>query len=830
MDRSLTNETMDDTLSIKFSLRNKLLILLLSVTLAVFLAVSYLGVVTIQSVGQTAEQVSGNALSTQAEQFLIELALDNARGNDVTLERIQADAQNVAQYASFIFSTPQAFNPALHWSAAENMFVGPGGQFINNLDDTSSVFVPNFVAIDDDVLANLELSAYLDQIFTAVYEGNPNVTAIYFINRQEISRLYPNIGLGQIVPPDQVTTQEIFYLAATPEQNPTKKAVWTPVYDDPAGQGLLVSTIAPVYLDNGEFFGIIGIDVSLTNLAANLEKHAYLDNAYTFLIDDQGRAISLPAQGYQDILGRSSEPDEFGTNLSNPVAGFASVLSQMQAGNTGFSKVKTDNGQELFVAYAPLQDTKWSLATVIDADVILQVANQLQQDLGNETTALIVRRLLPLGTVILVAVLVLGLWSTNRLIKPLRQLAVAAQHIGAKEWDTPLPPAGNDEVGLLTRTLKLMATHLRDLFTTLEDQVGDRTRGLELVAAVSGRLIGILNFDQLLDELIIQVKENFGYYYAHIYILDEKRQDLIMTAGYGQAGAQMKAKGHHILLNTPASLVARAARTGEIVNETNVRQSANWLPNPLLPDTYSEMAVPIIVAGQVAGVLDVQQDKVNGFNETDANLLRSLANQVAVAIRNARLFAEIEAALDKAQIAQERYITQNWQKSRLDAKSSGRLYIQSGVPELPESTLEAAQKQALAQKHPAIVAIDDYEGSPKPLVAPVSLAGQAIGTLQLHKVNGIDNNKLWTEQDLEFVETILDQVAQTAENLRLFDETRQQASREQVVREITDQLRASTNMEQLLKSAAEALGRRFSDSQIKLRLGRPTSKNNSNGQ
>ncbi|NJN93159.1 MAG: GAF domain-containing protein [Anaerolineales bacterium] len=381
----------------------------------------------------------------------------------------------------------------------------------------------------------------------------------------------------------------------------------------------------------------------------------------------------------------------------------------------------------------------------------------------------------------------------------------------------------------LTQTLKQLRRdehrltisnqELEVIKNTLEERVAARTRGLELVTTLSERLTGILDFDQLLVELVDQVKKGFDYYHAHIYILDQHRQDLIMAAGFGEAGAQMKAKGHHILLDAPTSLVARAARTGKVVNISNVRQAPDWLPNPILPDTRSEMAVPITVDGQVVGVLDVQQNKIDGFDESDADLLRSLANQVAVAIRNARLFDEVETALAEVRAVQQQYIVQSWQTSRSNAQDRERRYIQPGMPEVSEAVVEAAEKQTFVQKRPTIVSMDDVEGSPKLLVAPISLAGQTIGTLQLHKVDNEDASIFWTEQDLEFVETVLDQVAQTAENLRLFEETRERASYEQTVRQITDKLRAAPNLDALLETAARELGQRLGIRHTVLELG-----------
>ncbi len=191
------------------------------------------------------------------------------------------------------------------------------------------------------------------------------------------------------------------------------------------------------------------------------------------------------------------------------------------------------------------------------------------------------------------------------------------------------------------------------LYDTLEQKVAERTQRLQVVAEVSGQLNAILNLDTLLLELVNQIQQRFGYYHVHIYLLDDTGEQLTIAEGTGQTGTQMKQQGHHILLNAPTSLVARAARSREIVSVENVQEAPDWLANPLLPHTRSEMAVPIIAEDRVVGVLDVQSDKLAGLDENDANLLRSLANQIAIALTNAHLFAQMQQAKEAAEFANQ---------------------------------------------------------------------------------------------------------------------------------------------------------------------------------
>jgi GAF domain-containing protein/HAMP domain-containing protein len=411
-------------------------------------------------------------------------------------------------------------------------------------------------------------------------------------------------------------------------------------------------------------------------------------------------------------------------------------------------------------------------------------------------------------------------WFTSRLIfQPMQRLQEGATRLGQGMLSHRIDLPHQDEVGRVAAAFNAMAGELQAVYDSLETRVADRTRRLEIVALLGEQLNAILDLDQLLQAVVDQVKVQFGYYHAQIYLFDEARLRLVLAAGAGEVGAQLKAAGHSLRADAPTNLVARAARTGEMVNEPNVRKAEDWLPNPMLPNTTAELAVPVVLEGQVVGVLDVQADEVGGVDESDQSLLRTLASQVAVAMRNAQQFATVQAELKKAQAAQEKYLEQAWDKSRSLGRVTEYLYSLPGSPDLSEATLDQLQGQALGQQQPALVPFDPAEAAPKSLVAPVKLGDAVIGALQLHRADVESNEPVWDEDDLDLVAAVLDQVAQTAETLRLFDETRERVTREQVVREITDKLRAAPNLDLLLETAARELGQRLETQHTVLRLG-----------
>jgi PAS domain S-box-containing protein len=173
------------------------------------------------------------------------------------------------------------------------------------------------------------------------------------------------------------------------------------------------------------------------------------------------------------------------------------------------------------------------------------------------------------------------------------------------------------------------------------------TTQLSTAADVAAQIGAILDPDQLLNTVIPLLKERFGLYYVHFYTLDEAARQLALRAGYGEPGRIMLERGHSIPLDAERSLVARAARSKEIVLVNDVTQEPDFLPNPLLPETRSEVAVPAIAGGVVLGVFDVQHNVPDYFTKADLDVFATLTGQITTALQNAGLFEEIQRAAER---------------------------------------------------------------------------------------------------------------------------------------------------------------------------------------
>jgi len=267
--------------------------------------------------------------------------------------------------------------------------------------------------------------------------------------------------------------------------------------------------------------------------------------------------------------------------------------------------------------------------------------------------------LLAWGAILVLVILGVNVALLHSIAAPLERMEEAAARLAAGHLDTRVAVERADEFGRLAQAFNEMADRLQALYNELEERVQERTRALqeanyalqrraiqlEASAEVSRSIISIFNVDELLRRAVNLIRDRFGFYHAGIFLMDETGEWAVLREATGEAGAQMKAQGHRLQVGE-TSMVGWTALHRRPRIALDVGEDAVHFANPLLPYTRSEMTLPLMVGGRLLGVLDVQSTEEAAFDEDDIRTLQSMADQLAIAIENARRLSETAALLE----------------------------------------------------------------------------------------------------------------------------------------------------------------------------------------
>jgi GAF domain-containing protein/HAMP domain-containing protein len=507
------------------------------------------------------------------------------------------------------------------------------------------------------------------------------------------------------------------------------------------------------------------------------------------------------------------------------------VLALMEMQSTDLTS--TEINQRIISVYSQIDYVKrlhQGLYTATLAHLHASVLNQ-ERIISN-----VIRQFLSLGVAVSLIAVIASLLVTRSIATPLAGLAKLASQIAAGDLGLVAKMERADEIGALAHAFDSMTAQLRDLIGSLEQRVADRTRKLQAAAEVSHVTTSVLDPDQLLRQVVDLARERFDLYYVGLFLLDKERRFAVLRAGAGKAGQHMLARGHQLAVGGQ-SMIGQCVVRDEARIALDVGAEAVRFDNPFLPETRSEMALPLRSRGRVIGAMTVQSTQPAAFDESDISVMQTMADQVAVAIDNARLFTQTQATLEEMEATQRRYLGQAWDAYTRSSPVSGYAYSKAqgdsdntGQTEAEVSPLGAEMlaevRQAVAGRRP-LSAGDDYgaipdqyvKESPSPaLVAPIMLRGLPIGALGLKQVEG---GRPWSDEEIALAATIAEQFALAADNLRLLDETQRRAARERMTRELTARMRETLDVRSVLEAAADEMYQVLGLDKLVIRLAAP---------
>jgi len=358
---------------------------------------------------------------------------------------------------------------------------------------------------------------------------------------------------------------------------------------------------------------------------------------------------------------------------------------------------------------------------------------------------------------------------------------------------------------LAQRTVELEQLNLKLQGAT--QQAERRAAQLETSAKVARAVSQVRDLDQLLPQITHFISQAFGYYHVGIFILDESGRSAVLKAANSEGGQRMLARGHPLEVGTQG-IVGYVTGTGQPRVAMDVGADAVHFDNPDLPQTHSELALPLAVGGKTFGALDVQSEQAAAFGQEDITVLSTLADQIAVAIENARLFTQTRQALQEAEEAQRRYIRAQWEQLTPLLQVTSHEYHTLGVPPVGDAPLPeieqalltgevvTASATTLAAKGPALYA--------EAMAIPIKLAEETLGVIDLQVT---DAGHGWTEDDMALAMAVADQVALALENARLLDQTQRRARRERLISEIAGKMRAAPDVEGILRTTVQEIRR-----------------------
>jgi two-component system sensor histidine kinase/response regulator len=600
----------------RFSIRAKVVTLALGLALPPLIVLSLLGINSLDRARTTAVATGSTALRIQAEESLRKRAADKAALYDATLRSISQQVGGVAAYATNLVNAgppPASESPIRIWVA--------GG-----LDDENIRVNATSVARGRQFIPMLQ----------SLVRRNPLVSLGY-IGLEDGGVLASDKDIVDALDPSFDPRSRTWYIAA----RNAGATVWVDTYVDAVTKQLATTCATPIYDEQGKFVGVVGFDLLLGTIRDDILQLDQGDAGYAFLLNNEGRVLVKPQMTAAGV--RWNQPFQTENMAQSDVADVRDIARRMIAREEGISRLNFD-GEEVYIAYAPIVGPGWSVGIVTPEREIIRPAEQAgaviqarQEELRTQVLILVALTLLATG--------VLGIMLAIWIATPLRQLQTGAQRIAAGDLNHELPGKIEDEIGDVMRSFNVMAAALREKLAELEDNL----RRLAIMNDASNHFRSILSLTELLDSIPEGVCANLGFDRAVLYLLDGKKLRAV-SASFGpnteHQTAQFLAAANAVPIHIDGeSVEADILRTRQAVivdnpwNHPRVIQVKQAI-------TRSESYVQVPIFGReerIVGLISADYHYSNlPVTARDATQLLTYASIAGLSIENTRLYNDLE--------------------------------------------------------------------------------------------------------------------------------------------------------------------------------------------
>ncbi|MBM3151025.1 MAG: HAMP domain-containing protein [Chloroflexi bacterium] len=555
----------------------------------------------------------------------------------------------------------------------------------------------------------------------------------------------------------------------------------------------------PIISDNGDVLGVIAGRASLDSILPVVSSRSGLgETGNSYLLDTSYRVIDTVM------------PDVIQLALN------AASLAAIESGESGLLVYDNHEGTPVVGAYRWLPTLQVALVTEMEQAEAFRGASSI----------LVTNIFIALAAA---AIAVAGSYFTVRSItSPLVNLSDVTRQVSAGNLTVRAEVEQEDEIGHLANAFNAMTEQLHGLVTNLEARVADRTRDLErravqlqVASEVARDTTAATTTKELFDRAARLIRDRFGFYHVGIFINDGRNEFAALRAAGGEAGRLMIANNHRLRIGE-VGIVGFVARTGEPRIALDTGADAVYFRNPLLPYTRSEMALPLKQHDKVIGVLDVQSDKSNAFDQEDIAILQIMADQLAGAIEKTALLQEVEQTARELERSYRESAAHAWREFIIQTGTE-RGYKYSGFAAEPVDTPSEDSLEAIASGQPVIHNADGA-GSGCTLAVPVKVRGQAIGTLRMAFQTG-----QVTPQNLSIAQDAADRLALALENARLVQDAQRLAMREMRISQITAQTQKYIDLDAILQNTIRELGNALGVPKTFIQIGLPRNTGDGSG-